>query len=397
MLDKAILRKLAEEKYAETPPADRQTGSVGELLHELQVYQIELEMQNEQLRQSQLDLEKSRDSYANLYEFAPVAYLTLTPGGRITSINLTGAKLLGMERSKLIGRHFASFVSPGDVNRWRRFFRDTEPRSSELTLGRVDGSRLHVMADGLLMSEDSSLRVTLTDISERKRAEQESRKLSVHLQTVREEEKSKLARELHDGLGSTLTALKLDAHWLANKLPEAAEPVLACIDGMNEHISNAILIMRGIITELRPIMLNTAGLFATLTWQCAEFQKRSGITCSIACIQTDYCQDERVLDEALSINLYRIFQETLTNVARHSSASCVTAEYGIDRGQVTLSISDNGDGLPDGYVISTASFGLLGMRERVDQFGGDIRFDSRSGKGFTVTVTLPLTGNAKHA
>jgi signal transduction histidine kinase len=228
------------------------------------------------------------------------------------------------------------------------------------------------------------------------RAEQESRALSKHLQTVREEEKASFAREIHDELGGTLAALKMDAHWLAGKLPAGKEtrPLQECAKSMIGLLDTAVLATRRIITDLRPTLLDDLGLMEALKWQSAQFQKRTGIECRFACAGGEDCEDR--LDKVQSINLFRIFQETLTNVARHSGATRVEANLRHDDKEAALTISDNGRGLPEGHTIASTSYGLRGMRERVAQLGGKIKIDAPPGGGFRVKVILPLpAGNEK--
>jgi PAS domain S-box-containing protein len=399
------IRSKALELLADSPPMVVPARSAEELLHELQVHQIELEMQNDELRRAQIALEESRDRYLDLYEFAPVGYLTLNRHGMITRVNLTGAALLGVERKKLLNRRFSGFVTGGDSHRWYSHFLDTLQHDGhhncELALQNVDGSRIHARIDCLHMEADStsSVRITLTDISERKRAEQQMRELSAHLQTVREEEKASFAREIHDELGSTLAALKMDAHWLADKLPAKAEmqPLQECAKSMVELLDNAVKATRRIIIDLRPPILDDRGLMAALEVYAEQFHKRTGTECRVVCARRkdkgcEDCRDcESNLNKALSVNLFRIFQETLTNVARHSGASRVDAELYQDAREVILSISDNGCGLPEGHTIVSTSYGLRGMRERIEQLSGKIRFDSQPGSGFSVTVTVPLS------
>ncbi|MDO8463626.1 MAG: PAS domain S-box protein [Gallionella sp.] len=166
------LRQEAEAQLAHVPQTEALTDPAGELLHELQVHQIELEMQNEQLRQAQTALEESRDRYVDLYEFAPVGYLTLTDTGMISEINLTGTTLLKTERNKLLHHRFNPFVAPEHRDRWNRLFvsvlqRD-ERQSCELSLQRGDGSALHAQLDCLRLAKDGKppvVRITLTDIT----------------------------------------------------------------------------------------------------------------------------------------------------------------------------------------------------------------------------------------
>src|SRR5436190_12742958 len=179
---KSRLREEAEAQLAGAPQTGAPARSVEDLLHELQVHQIELEMQNEELRRAQLALEDSRARYVDLYEFAPVGYLTLTGEAVISEVNLTGARLLREERKKILGKRFARFVSREDSDRYHRLFvsvmqRD-ERQACELALRRSDGSVLHAQVDCLRVpagDKPPRVRITLTDISERKRAEAELR------------------------------------------------------------------------------------------------------------------------------------------------------------------------------------------------------------------------------
>ncbi len=182
-----LLRTTAEARLASTPALVAPARSAEELLHELRVYQIELEMQNEQLRQAQIALEKSHDRYVDLFEFAPVGYLTLTDSCLIAEANLTGAKLLRVERNKLLHRRFDSFVAPEERDRWHRFFMSVKQYSGsaelELVLQCGDASTFHAHIDCLRMNTgDASplIRITLTDIPERKLVEEEIRNLAFY-------------------------------------------------------------------------------------------------------------------------------------------------------------------------------------------------------------------------
>ncbi|MDO8787562.1 MAG: response regulator [Sulfuritalea sp.] len=172
------LREAAEAQLEQASASPAPAHSTEELLRELQVHQIELEMQNQELRRAQTALEESRDRFVDLYDFAPVGYLTLTGNGLIAEVNLLGANLLGLPREKLINRRFASFVSPEDGDRWHLYFlrwlQDGNQESSEFALQRGDGSRFHARVDCLRMvikGHDTEVRIALTDVSGRKQAE----------------------------------------------------------------------------------------------------------------------------------------------------------------------------------------------------------------------------------
>lgn len=245
--------------------------------------------------------------------------------------------------------------------------------------------RLQFMA-----SDFPVLMAVVQDVTERDRSERQLHDLTAHIQTVREEEKISIAREIHDNLGSTLTALKMDTYWLADELSENKEAarLLEHIESMSQLLDNAVAATRRIITDLRPTMLDDLGLEAALEWYARQFQKRTGIQCWVICHCTEGCK----LDKVQAINLYRIFQESLTNVVRHSGASWVEVELLCEDEEVELTIGDNGCGLPEGHIIARTSYGMLGMRERAEQLGGRINFYSPPGGGFSVTVILPLFG-----
>ena len=235
-----------------------------------------------------------------------------------------------------------------------------------------------------------------SDISDRKAGEQQLRKLTAHIQTAREEEKTKIAREIHDDLGGTLTALKMEAYRLTGKLSgnEQAAPLLERVESMTQLIDNAVGVTRRVISDLHPTILDDLGLVAALEWQCGQFQKRTGIACEV--IGAEEKDDERTLDKTTAINLFRIFQEALSNVARHSGATRVSAEFHQGDDEIILAISDNGRGLPEKHVIAQTSYGMRGMRERVAQLKGQILFDTPHGGGLRVTVILPsAAGNNK--
>ena len=229
-----------------------------------------------------------------------------------------------------------------------------------------------------------------SDITERKAGEEQLRKLTAHIQTAREEEKTRIAREIHDDLGGTLTALKMDAYRLAGKLSgnEQTAPLLEHVESMTQLIDNAVGVTRRVISDLHPTIIDDLGLVAALEWQCGQFHKRTGIACKV--IAAEDKDDERKLDKTPAINLFRIFQEALTNVSQHSGATRVSAEFHQSDDEIILSISDNGRGLPEKHVIAQTSYGMRGMRERVAQLDGQIIFDTPHGGGLRVTVILPV-------
>jgi signal transduction histidine kinase len=216
------------------------------------------------------------------------------------------------------------------------------------------------------------------------------RKLAAHLQTAREAERTHIAREIHDELGQALTALKMDLVWTEEVVRGTAEHVtpesiLNKIEGMYTLIDNTIGTMRRIATELRPVLLDSLGLSAAMEWQAEEFQNRTGIVCRL-----EVEPEEFDVDRERSTAVFRILQEALTNVARHSEATIVVVTLQIDQGALCLSVKDNGKGIADVEQVRSDSFGLLGMRERVLLFGGNVTIDSGPGLGTKLDVRIPL-------
>jgi len=218
------------------------------------------------------------------------------------------------------------------------------------------------------------------------------RQLSVYLQTVREEERTRIAREVHDELGQALTSCKLDVSWIASRLPRDLPIVIEKARALSAHIDSTIRMVRRISTELRPGVLDHLGLAAALEWQANEFQNRTGIRCDVQANLR-----EAMLEQNLSTTFFRIFQETLTNVIRHAGATHVTVTLKQSAGQIVLQVSDNGRGITPFEISNSTSMGLLGMRERAALLGGRFKI-SRLPKrqGTRVTVSIPIerqTGN----
>ena len=207
--------------------------------------------------------------------------------------------------------------------------------------------------------------------------------LTLYLQSAREEERAKIVREIHDELGQDMTALNLDLVWLSNKLPANQPELTARTDMMSESINGAIQTIRRVSSELRPGLLDDLGLTAAMEWQAGEFQKRSGIECAL---QLD---DDLDIDGDLSTALFRIFQESLTNVARHAQASWVYITLEEKPGVLILTIRDDGRGITEQQMSDSKSMGLLGMRERAQVFDGKVALEGIPDKGTRVTVRIP--------
>jgi signal transduction histidine kinase len=213
-------------------------------------------------------------------------------------------------------------------------------------------------------------------------SEEKLRRLAAHLISVREEERAHIAREIHDELGQVLTGLKMEVTWLAKRLKE--KPLVEKTDSMCKLIDTTVQTVRKIATGLRPEMLDDMGLIAAVGWQAKEFQKRTGIRTRAK------LPPEVKLDIDVSTTMFRIFQEILTNVARHSRATRVDIELTMPEDRVALEVVDNGVGIADAEVTGKKSLGLLGMHERALLFGGEVRISGTPGHGTRVSVSIPL-------
>ena len=225
-----------------------------------------------------------------------------------------------------------------------------------------------------------------------KDAEQQLHNFATHLQNVREQEKTQIAREIHDELGGTMNALKIKIHQLKIELSEDNNEIKINdqVEAMSQMINDAAGVTRNIISDLRPSVLDDFGLLAAIEWQAQQFNKLTGIKYLVNCIG-----DEGNLDNLHSIAIFRVLQEALTNVTKHSGASKVEIEYHHSEDEVLLTVSDNGRGISDDQETKSGSFGMLGMKERVKQLGGTIRFDIPPGGGLCLMVAFPLTSILK--
>ena len=211
------------------------------------------------------------------------------------------------------------------------------------------------------------------------------RRLSSYLQAAREDERARIAREIHDDLGQTLSGLKMDAAWLRKQL-EKSQPVLALkVRSMARLIDSTVQRVRRISTDLRPGILDDLGLLPAVEWQLQTFQTHSGLECTL---ETEL--DSVDLDPQSATALFRVFQETLSNVARHAQAKRVMVKLAARDGFLMLEVRDDGQGITEDEIARPKSFGLVGMRERIQLLGGELHLEGQPGHGTTVTARLPL-------
>jgi PAS domain S-box-containing protein len=279
--------------------------------------------------------------------------------------------------------------------RWRRFF-DNGHFHSETDEIRLDGSEMRVEGDYIVIRDDAG-RIAghfgiQRDVTDRylaneavRSAGEQLRALASRLQRVREEERTGVAREIHDELGQALTALKLDVSWMSGRLPRDHAMNAHCVS-IIERIDQTIGAVRRIATELRPSVLDQLGLEAAIEWQGQEFCARTGIA-----VNMELSVDGAAIPDDLSSSAFRILQESLTNVARHAGATRVdiclvqTAEL------LTLEVTDDGIGLMPEVPGQPTPLGLIGMRERAIACGGALSVTGARNAGTTVLLSVPLS------
>ena len=368
------------------------------------------------------------------------AIFQLDPEGNIVSWNAGAQRLKGYDSAEIIGHHFSIFYPEEDLmndkprNILARAARDGQTQDEGWRV-RKDGSRfwanvvvtaLHDSYGTLLgfakLTRDTTenreraealnkakelleLRVEQrtavltrvnyemrTEIAERQRAEEELRKsrdqlraLAARLQSVREEERTYIAREIHDELGQACTAIKMDLALIGRKLTKRQTALRAKVDSSIQLVDGTIVTLRRIASELRPRTLDDLGLPAALEAQAQEFESRTGIHCSVTLPESPL-----TLDTDRSTAIFRIFQESLTNVARHAHATRVEARLRRENDRIIFQVFDNGTGFDPEVAKARKSLGLIGMQERALLLNGDFKTEGMPGSGTTMTLTIPL-------
>jgi PAS domain S-box-containing protein len=304
------------------------------------------------------------------------------------------AQFLGRGLQSVIGASLHDLVWPDDHASLDALLRSAARKNCRgeirLQLRKVVPFPVHFSMSPLRLDGTRAICLIASDLSEAKRAEQELRvsseqlrSLAARLVSIREEERTRISREVHDELGQSLTAVKMDLAWLAGRLPRGNGQMLARIRATRQLAKRIIESVRRISTELRPGVLDL-GLAAAVEWQAQEFQARSGIQCKVRLLT------QEVFASDFSTALFRIFQETLTNIARHAKATRVEVVLQKQRDRLVLLIRDNGRGFDPADPSLSKSLGLLGMRERAAILRGVVNIASAPGKGTTVTAWIPL-------
>ncbi len=219
------------------------------------------------------------------------------------------------------------------------------------------------------------------------RSREQLRDLASYLQDVREQERTRIAREIHDDFGQSLTILKMDLSWLKKHMIQDQPQVQNKIDAMFKVIDTSLQTLHVVSSELRPVILDDFGLESAIEWQAEEFHNRTGVQCRV-----DSSVADIELTKEQSTAIFRIFQETLTNIMRHSGATEVSVRLEKDDDTLILEVADNGRGITEDEISNSQSFGLLGMRERLYPLNGQVDFIGHPDEGTRVVVRVPIAG-----
>lgn len=316
--------------------------------------------------------------------------------GKIIYVNPAEAEMHGYGVDEIVGQKTDIFAPPEIV---KPIGLDQLPelndRRRESINVRKDGSRFPVYLLSDVVNDEQGNPVgfvtTCEDITKRKKSEEELKdsyeqikNLAKHLETAREEERKRVARDIHDELGQMLTVISFDVAWLAGKFDIKNKSAQDKIKETLEHIDHLIEKVQAITSELRPAILDDLGLIAGMEWHAQRFEKTTNIKCIV-----NILNDIPMLDETLSTEIFRTFQESLTNVARHSKATQVMVNMTKDHGSLALVIGDNGEGIEKEKIGALSSVGIIGMRERIRPWGGELNITGEKGVGTTVEIIIP--------
>jgi len=414
------------------------------LLQELQIHRIELELQNEELRQSKADIEAGLEKFSDLYDFAPVGYVSLDEEGLILEVNLTGAALLGLERSRVSGRRFQLFVAPQCRPAFNvfleRIFGGHEKQACEVSLLNADREAFWANLQAMSAMPDGAARqwcrMAIIDVTAHKQAEEAQRRadilgatnqqlqeeivrrravelalrmseqraqlllghsrelqkklrqMSHHSLMMQENQRKEISRELHDEISQLLLSINFHLTGFANEAATNPKGIRLNIARVRRLVEKSVRIVHEFARELRPAMLDDLGLIPALTSYFVDFSRRKGLKIHFAAFG-----GVEALDADKRTVLYRVAQEALANVAKHARASVVkVAILKTERG-VCLEVADNGKAFDTDRLLSPEwgdRLGVTGMRERVEMVGGVFSVKSASGTGTVIRSEVPF-------
>ena len=351
-----------------------------------------------EFKKAEQRLRESEKKYRELVEKAGIGILIDDREGKVTYANRVLARMFGYSKKEIGQIKHTDLFFHEDAPRIREYHQKRmaggkAPSRYELRGVRKDGKIFWIEVRGTLLKEGNEIvgtRNYLWDITERKKREEklresyrQIRELSHRLDSVREEERKEIAREIHDELGQILTALKIDISWLEKHSGADETDYPIKVRSMKEMTDMAIKSVQRISAELRPSLIDDLGLKDALEWMMNDLQRRSGIH-----MQLDFVPELSFIDPQQAITVFRLVQEGLTNVVRHSGADRARVSFAVREGMLKISIVDNGKGIEKKKIQSSESLGIMGMRERALLYDGHVLISGEKGVGTTVTIQV---------
>jgi len=384
----ASIRELAESRLAGGAAIDLEKLTPDEIrrfVHELEVHRVELEIQNQQLEATQLAAEESEARYRELYDSAPIGYLTLDAAGRIVTANRRACALLGLPRARLLGRKLSSFVAESHQDDWhfaRRALTEGGGRLNvELTLSLDDGTAREAQLFGAGRSDaEGTLDLALLDVTELRGAERALRRAAAAASLAEQQERRKLASDLHDDAGQLLSLASIQLRALAHAATgEQADE----LRGLMDVLAEARRRITSLSFQLSPPLLHDVGLVAATRWLAEDLERRFGLVVTVA------KSEELALDESTRVTLFRAIRELLINVKKHARVDEARVRVWRDGTMVRVAVEDRGVGFDPNDL--RGGFGLLALRERLGQLGGTLSMGpGPRGAGARVVAGLPL-------
>ena len=355
-------------------------------------------------------LARSEARLRGILDSAMDAIITVDATQKVVLFNAAAEAVFGCSRSEAIGAPLAWFIPErfrAEHEQHVKHFGQTGTTSRRMGAQRIvtglrrNGEEFPIDASISQITENGAklYTVILRDVTERVQAEdalrrsrEELRELAAASNSVREQEKSRIARELHDELGQALTALKMDVEWMRERISPDQKMLEDKLNAMHGLLDSTVAATRRISSDLRPLMLDDLGLLPAVEWLIQNFRQRTGITCEFALGAPDL-----ELDDPYATAIFRILQESLTNVSRHAQASLVEVTLDAHEGEAMLTVRDNGVGFRTDAPHKPSSYGLMGVAERAYLLGGNVKIDSERNRGTTIEVRIPLRRSLEEA
>ncbi len=387
-LEKLSIENMSEEDVLKT-------------VNELRIHQIELEMQNEELRKAQIELEESRNQYSDLFDFAPVGYFVLDTKGCISQVNLTGASMVGIERSFILQKPFSLFICKEDKDKFylnrHEVFKTATYRQCDLKMFCKGKGQFY--AELLIepvcdcQGKASYCRIAVIDISNRKIVEKlldyqdQLRRLSLELSLSEERVRRKVAVDVHDNIAQNLIIAKMRLESLSNSSVSFRDN--GALGEISNLIHSTIKNIRSLTSEFSVPILYDLGFVRAAEWLTENIQKKHGIF-------TEFKDDglSKPLAQDMQVLLFRAVRELLVNVVKHANAKHITVTIKRLNNHIQVKIRDVGAGFetlkPHNYENGSGGFGLFSIRESLGYVGGSLEIESVPGCGTTVILEAPL-------